>query len=79
MLIFNYLSCNVFFMNKNEEIHYSLIISGTYLYIESSSPQKPGDKGRLNSATIKGISQDCTVSHQQGRLIPAHVMYHVTC
>lgn len=48
---------------------------GTYLYIESSSPQKPGDTARLNSATIKGTSRDCTVS-DRFILIPTRYMLY---
>lgn len=56
ILLPDYFFSNFFNFNK-----FWRIFPGTYLYIESSSPQKPGDTGRLNSATIKGTSRDCTV------------------
>lgn len=43
--------------------------SGTFLYIESSSPRKPGQKARLASYIISGLSQNCQLrfwSHMYG-------------
>ncbi|PAA52395.1 hypothetical protein BOX15_Mlig012801g1, partial [Macrostomum lignano] len=49
--------------------HTTLTGDGHYMYIETSSPQKPGWKARLSSFVIQGVSSDCSLRffyHMQG-------------
>ena len=56
-------------------------LSGHYLYIESSRPQKPGDKARLISQAFQstantGSNRQCTVSgHHIDPFIPGKFIY----
>lgn len=38
-----------------------LNVLGHFIYIESSSPQRPGDRAQFSSSVIKGTSQNCMI------------------